>query len=37
LSYDADGNVTAYSPWTYGWDYRNRLINATNGSASSTY
>jgi RHS repeat-associated protein len=36
-SYDNNGNLTARSPWTYGWDYRDRLTSAGDGSATSTY
>ena len=36
-SYDNNGNLTSASPWTYAWDYRNRLLDSTNGTASSTY
>jgi len=32
FSYDADGNMTGDSLWTYGWDAENRLISMTNVS-----
>lgn len=37
LSYDNNGNVATYAPWTYGWDYRNRMTSAGDGTATSTY
>lgn len=37
LTYDNNGNVLTYSPWTYVWDYRNRLTSAGNGTATTTY
>lgn len=36
-TYDNNGNLTAASPWSYAWDYRNRLTSAGNGTATSTY
>ncbi|HEY4516864.1 MAG TPA: hypothetical protein VJG64_02860 [Candidatus Paceibacterota bacterium] len=35
-TYDTNGNLTGASPWTYTWDYRNRLSASGNG-ATSTY
>ncbi len=35
-SYDNNGNATVAGPWTYVWDYRNRLATSTNGS-NNTY
>ncbi|MBI4087020.1 VCBS repeat-containing protein, partial [Candidatus Kaiserbacteria bacterium] len=37
LSYDQNGNLTASSPWTYAFDYRNRMTTTGNGTATSTY
>ena len=37
LSYDNNGNVTSYGSKLYAWDYRNRMTQAGNGTASSTY
>nr|WP_255679752.1 SpvB/TcaC N-terminal domain-containing protein [Methylocystis sp. WRRC1] len=36
-TYDNNGNLAAASPWTYAWDYRNRLTSAGTGAATSTY
>ena len=35
-TYDNNGNLTAASPWSYTWDYRNRLTQAAKGTATST-
>jgi len=37
LTYDNNGNVTAYNGSTYTWDYRNRLTAAGSGGATTTY
>ena len=37
LTYDNNGNVTSYGSKLYTWDYRNRIMQAGNGTASSTY
>jgi len=36
-SYDNDGNLTSASPWSYQWDYRNRMTKSSNGSTATTY
>ena len=36
-TYDNNGNITSASPWTYAWDYRNRLTSAGSGAATTTY
>src|SRR5208282_6025891 len=35
-SYDNDGNLTSASPWSYQWDYRNRMASSSNGSVATT-
>ena len=35
LAYDNNGNLTGAGSWTYSWDYRNRLTQASNGAAST--
>jgi RHS repeat-associated protein len=37
INYDANGNLTKYKGWTYGYDAQNRLINAVNGSVSAQF
>ena len=37
LTYDNNGNVLTNGPWTYAWDYLNRMTSAGNGTATSTY
>ena len=37
LSYDNNGNLTAYGTSTYTWNYRNQLTRAGTGSATSSY
>ena len=37
FTYDSNGNMTSGGAWTYGWDYKNRLISAGNGLSSTTY
>src|SRR3989338_3510931 len=36
-TYDTNGNLLSDSTWNYTWDYKNRLGQATNGTATSTY
>src|SRR3989344_9545928 len=36
-TYDTNGNVTSNGSWEYVWDYNNRLLSSTNGTATSTY
>ncbi|MFV3127300.1 RHS repeat domain-containing protein [Niveispirillum sp. KHB5.9] len=37
ISYDANGNLTGASGWTYGYDALNRLTSASGPGNSSTY
>ena len=37
FTYDSNGNMETGGIWTYGWDYRNRLTSAGNGSATTTF
>lgn len=37
LTYDNVGNVTDYGSWNYTWDYRNRLTQSSNSTATTTY
>ena len=37
LTYDTNGNLTAYNATKYTWDYRNRMTSTGNGSATTTY
>ena len=37
LTYDTNGNLTAYNATKYTWDYRNRMSSTGNGSATTTY
>jgi RHS repeat-associated protein len=37
LTYDNNGNVSGYGSKGYVWDYKNRLLETGNGSASSTF
>lgn len=34
-AYDNNGNLTSGGSWTYTWNYRNRLTQATNGTPST--
>ena len=36
-AYDKNGNLTSDGIWTYTWDYRNRLIEASNGTTTLKY
>ncbi|MFA6306294.1 MAG: FG-GAP-like repeat-containing protein [Patescibacteria group bacterium] len=36
-AYDHNGNLTSDGIWDYTWDYRNRLIEATNGTSTLRY
>jgi RHS repeat-associated protein len=36
-TYDNNGNLTAAGAQKYTWDYRNRIVSAGNGTATSTY
>jgi RHS repeat-associated protein len=36
-TYDNSGNLTSAGSQRYSWDYRNRVISAGNGTATSTY
>src|SRR5262249_49281481 len=36
-TYDNNGNLTSAGSQKYTWDYRNRVISAGNGTATSTY
>lgn len=36
-TYDNNGNLTSNGVWDYMWDYRNRLIEATNGTSTIRY
>jgi hypothetical protein len=36
-TYDNNGNLTAASPWSYTWNYRNNLTQSGNGTATTTY
>ncbi len=35
--YDPSGNLTNDGTWTFGYDYENRLISATNGTINVSY
>jgi YD repeat-containing protein len=37
LSYDNNGNVTSIGPKSFVWDYLNRLVQAGDGTTTSTY
>ncbi|MCY0874817.1 MAG: hypothetical protein OWT28_00820, partial [Firmicutes bacterium] len=37
LSYDADGQMTAYGSDTYKWNAENELTSVTNASGTNTY
>lgn len=37
FTYDSNGNMETGGIWTYGWDYRNRLVSAGNGTATTTF
>lgn len=36
-TYDANGSPTSLGGWTYRWDAANRLVNASNGTNSSSF
>jgi RHS repeat-associated protein len=36
-TYDANGNLTNDSVWTHSWDYRNRLVQSSNGADVVAY
>jgi RHS repeat-associated protein len=37
LTYDTNGNLTAYNATKYTWDYRNRVTAIGNGTATTTF
>ncbi|KKW19790.1 MAG: YD repeat protein [Parcubacteria group bacterium GW2011_GWA2_51_10] len=37
FTYDSNGNMETGGIWTYGWDYRNRLTSAGDGTATTTF
>ena len=37
LVYDTNGNLVSDGAWTYGYDYENRLIAASNGTVAAAY
>lgn len=37
FTHDLNGNVTSDSVWDYTWDYRNRLVEATDGTSTVRY
>ncbi|MCU0679993.1 MAG: hypothetical protein MUF50_01650, partial [Planctomycetes bacterium] len=36
-AYDNNGNLLSNGTWTHSWDYRDRLIQSTNGTANISY
>src|SRR5579862_5600395 len=36
-TWDNSGNLSGFGTTTYSWDYRDRLTQSANGSATSTY
>ncbi len=36
-SYDDNGNLISNNTWTHGWDYKDRLLSSTDGTATVNY
>jgi len=36
-TYDTNGNLAGYGSWSYGYDSKNRLLNAADGTSTATF